>query len=548
MLSVLISGLRYITLTASFGREKKSFQSWLTSVSDLTDSPVKERCFDQREALPGEPRCVICGRYGEYICDQTNDDICSVECKTILLSRRADTKKPEIKSKKPRNFPFHDECFYVKDDRCSNLQGVNTEQIASLRSKIDISVKGQSIPDLILSFSSCNLPAKLEHNLESAGYVIPTPVQMQAIPAALSCRNLLVSAETGSGKTAAFLVPIISHCSQIRSQHVTDRKNPLAMVLAPTRELCVQIEEQAKLLGKGLPFRTALVVGGEALAGQIYRIESCIELIVGTPGRLIDLLSKHNVELGGISVLVLDEVDCMLQKGFRDHVMQIFCALSSPQVLMFSATISQEVEKMVRSMVNDLIYILCGSTNRPNKSVKQIVIWVDPKQKKQKLFEILMSKQHFKPPTVVFVGSRLGADLLSQAITVATGLRALSIHGEKMMNERRESLRMFLTGEVPIIVSTGVLGRGMDLLKVRQVIIFDLPNSIEDYVHQVGRASRMGDEGTSIIFVNEEDKKLFKELVQTLKSAGAAIPRELANSKYLMGTFSVSGRKKRKFG
>ncbi|OAY73658.1 DEAD-box ATP-dependent RNA helicase 41 [Ananas comosus] len=349
------------------------------------DSPVKERCFDQREALPGEPRCVICGRYGEYICDQTNDDICSVECKTILLSRRADTKKPEIKSKKPGTFPF-----MTSASMCSNLQGENTEQIASLRSKIDISVKGQSIPDLILSFSSCNLPAKLEHNLESAGY-------MQAIPAALSCRNLLVSAETGSGKTAAFLVPIISHCSQIRSQHATDRKNPLAMVLAPTRELCVQIEEQAKLLGKGLPFRTALVVGGEALAGQIYRIESCIELIVGTPGRLIDLLSKHNVELGGISVLVLDEVDCMLQKGFRDHVMQIFCALSSL---------------------------------RPNKSVKQIVIWVDPKQKKQKLFEILMSKQHFKPPTVVFVGSRLGADLLSQAITVATGLRALSFMGE----------------------------------------------------------------------------------------------------------------------
>ncbi|RWW75734.1 hypothetical protein BHE74_00016208 [Ensete ventricosum] len=422
--------------------------------------------------------------------------------------------------------------------------------IDSLRSKIGLcvkGVKGASIPAPVLSFSSCDLPEKLEKNLETAGYVIPTPVQMQAIPAALDNRNLLVSADTGSGKTASFLVPVISRCSGVRLRCVTEQRNPLAMVLAPTRELCIQVEKEAKILGKGLPFKTALVVGGDPLAGQVYRIQNGVELIVGTPGRLIDLLTKHDIELSEVSVLVLDEVDCILQKGFRDQVMQIVQALSQPQVLMFSATVSREVERMASSIAKHIICISAGNPSTPSSSVKQVIIWVESKKKKQKLFEILMSKQHFKPPVVVFVGSRLGADLLSEAICTATGIKALSIHGEKTMKERRESLQLFITGEVSILVSTGVLGRGVDLLKVHQVIIFDMPNSMEEYVHQVGRASRMGEEGTAIAFVNEEDKKLFRELVQNLKSIGAAIPRELANSKHL-GAYPSSHQKKRKFG
>ncbi|XP_073099073.1 DEAD-box ATP-dependent RNA helicase 41 [Elaeis guineensis] len=522
------------------------------AVSDMGDAaeecPVKERCQEQREALPGEPRCAICGRYGEYICDETDDDICSKECKSTLLARLASTQKPTLVCNRPVRVPVSDECFYVRADNRPNSESLSTDQTESLRSKIGIGIKGNSVPAPVLSFSSCNLPQKLEQNLESAGYLIPTPVQMQTIPAALVNRNILVSADTGSGKTASFLVPIVSHCSYIRLQHLAEQKGPLAMVLAPTREICVQVEEQAKVLGKGLPFKTALVIGGDAMAGQVYRIQKGVELIVGTPGRLIDLLTKHDIDLNEVSVLVLDEVDSMLQKGFRDQVMQIFQALSQPQVLMFSATISEEVERMASSMARDLIHVTCGKPNRPSKSVKQVVIWVESKQKKQKLFEILMSKQHFKPPIVVFVGSRLGADLLAEAITVVTGLKALSIHGEKSMKDRRDNMRLFLTGETSILVSTGVLGRGVDLLKVQQVIIFDMPSSMAEYVHQVGRASRMGEEGVAIVFVNEEDKKLFRELVQYLKSAGAAVPQKLANSRYSVGPSPLSSRQKRKYG
>ncbi|KAL6563997.1 hypothetical protein OROHE_005237 [Orobanche hederae] len=511
----------------------------------LEDDGVKERCWDQREALPGEPRCAICGRYGEYICDETDDDICSLECKKSLLISLAQPQSSYAKTPSIR-LPATDECYYVREENKSKSQVLTNSQSVVLRKKLEISIQGDNIPDPILSFGSCNLPQKLLSNLEAFGYEMPTPVQMQAIPSALAGQSMLVSAETGSGKTCSFLVPIVSRCIKLKNSP----QKPMAMVLTPTRELSIQVEEQAKSLSKGLPFKTALVVGGDAMAGQVYRIQNGVSMIVGTPGRLIDLLTKHEFELDTISIFVLDEVDCMIQRGFRDQVIQIFQALSQPQVLMYSATVSKEVEKVAGSLVNSLTYISVGKPNKPSEAVKQVAVWVESNKKKQKLFDILTSKQHFKPPVVVFVASRLGADLLCEAITAATGIRALSIHGEKSMKERRDVLRAFLVGEVDVIVATGVLGRGVDLLSVRQVIVFDMPNSMKEYVHQIGRASRMGEKGTAIVFVNEEDKKLFVELVEVLNLSGAEIPRKLAGSQYRASSFSAGkkAQKKRKHG
>ncbi|XP_020415197.1 DEAD-box ATP-dependent RNA helicase 41 [Prunus persica] len=521
----------------------------VTYGNQVTDK-VKERSRDQREPLPGEPKCVICNRYGEYICDQTDDDICSLECKQTVLCRVANTQLP-VNLPPPKRLTATDECFYVRDSGSqSGSVFFSSDQTELLRSRLEIHVKGDLVPPPILSFSSCNFPQKLLQNIEAAGFEMPTPVQMQAIPAALSGKSLLVSAETGSGKTASFLVPIVYLCANFRFEQFRDRKKPLAMVLTPTRELCIQVEEQAKLLGKGLPFKTALVVGGDAMARQLHRIQQGVELIVGTPGRLIDLLTKNDIQLDDVKIFGLDEVDCMFQRGFRDQVMQIFRALSQPQVLLYSATVSQDIENMVSSMAKDVVVVSVGKPNRPNKVVKQLPIWVESKQKKQKLFDILMSKQHFMPPVVVYVGSRLGADLLSNAITVTIGVKALSIHGEKSMKERRDIMRSFIMGEVPVIVATGILGRGVDLVGVRQVILFDMPNSMKEYVHQIGRASRLGEEGTAIVFVSEENKNLFPDLVEILRSSGAAIPRELVNSRYMTVTrpFSNGGghQKKRK--
>ncbi|WVZ13542.1 hypothetical protein V8G54_011108 [Vigna mungo] len=494
---------------------------------------VKLRSRDQRLALQGEPKCVICGRYGEYICDETDDDVCSLECKQALLGRIAKSLAPSGNLLPPKKIPMADDCFYVSD---ADNKSRTASMASDLRTELDIHVKGDVVAP-VLSFSDCNLPDKLLHNIEAAGYDMPTPVQMQAIPAALTGKNMLVLANTGSGKSASFLIPIVSRCVIHRQQYVSVKKKPLVMVLTPARELCIQVEEHAKMLGKGLPFKTALVVGGEAMAGQLHRIQQGVELIVGTPGRLVDLLSKHEIDLDDVMTFVVDEVDCMLQRGFRDQVMQIYRALSQPQVLMYCATMSNDLEKMINTLAKGTVIISVGEPNKANKAVKQVAIWVESKQKKQKLFDILTTKKHFKPPVVVYVGSRLGADLLANAITVATGIKAVSIHGEKSMKERREIMQSFLIGEVPVVVATGVLGRGVDLLGVRQVIVFDMPNSIKEYVHQIGRASRMGEEGEGIVFVNEENKNVFADLIDVLKSGGAAVPRELANSRYATGFF-----------
>eukprot|EP00250_Pteridium_aquilinum_P016396 c23085_g1_i2 orf=77-1195(-) len=370
---------------------------------------------------------------------------------------------------------------------------------------------------------------------------------MQVIPSALKGRNILARADTGSGKTAAFLLPIISKCSLVRSCYVAERTKPLAIVMTPTRELCSQIEEQAKVFGKGLTFKTSLVVGGDAMPQQLYRIKKGVELIVGTPGRLVDLLAKNPIDLDDVCILVLDEVDCMLERGFRDQVMQVVQALSQPQIIMLSATIPPSIETFARSLLKEPLVISVGKRSMPSGAVKQTVMWVESNCKKQKLFEILQSAMHYHPPVVVFVNSRVGADLLAEAICHVTGLKAAALHGEKQMAERRKVLNSFLLGELPVIVATGVLGRGLDLIKVKQVIVFDMPSSLEEYIHQVGRASRLGMPGIAMVFVNNENKGIFKGFISLLQSSGATVPRELANSPYVHSSYAAAyTNKKRK--
>lgn len=309
-----------------------------------------------------------------------------------------------------------------------------------------------------------------------------------------------------------------------------------------------QIEEQAKVFGKGLPFKTGLVVGGDAMPQQVYRIKQGVELIVGTPGRLVDLLAKNPIDLDEVFMLVLDEVDSMLERGFRDQVMQVIYALSHPQIMLFSATIPPSIETFASSLLKVPLVISLGMQSLPSAAVKQTVIWVESNRKKQKLFEILQSNTHYHPPVVVFVSSRVGADLLVEAICRVTGLKAAAIHGVKQMSERRQVLNSFLLGELSVIVATGILGRGLDLIKVKQVIIFDMPSSLEEYIHQVGRASRLGMPGIAMVFINNESKAIFKQFINLLHSSGTSVPRELANSPYVHSSYAAAynNHKKRK--
>jgi len=297
----------------------------------------------------------------------------------------------------------------------------------------------------------------------------------------------------------------------------------------------MQIEDQIKPLSLGLPVRTALVVGGLPMPNQIYRLKSDVQIVVATPGRLIDILVKHpEIDcLGNVNLLVLDEVDMMLQMGFENQVMQLEKALGEHQTLLFSATIPPSIEKMAQSIMNDPVFVAVGSPSTPTSAVKQTVLWVDNKMKKKKLFDLLEDPKYYHPPIVVFVDSKKGADMLAEAVTQKTGISTVSIHGDKTQTERTDILKSFIQGEHPIIISTAVLGRGLDLLRVDMVVNFDMPPSIQEYIHQIGRAGRLGRSGWAVTFVNNEDKSIFNDLVQMCNALKITVPHEIMNSPYM---------------
>ncbi|XP_077934374.1 putative ATP-dependent RNA helicase DDX59 isoform X4 [Halichoerus grypus] len=372
------------------------------------------------------------------------------------------------------------------------------------------------------------LAEALNHNLKKSGYEVPTPIQMQMIPVGLLGRDILASADTGSGKTAAFLLPVITRA-------LCESKTPSALILTPTRELAIQIESQAKELMSGLPrMKTVLLVGGLPLPPQLYRLRQHVKVIIATPGRLLDIIKQSSVELRGIKIVVVDEADTMLKMGFQQQVLDILEHVPNDcQTVLVSATIPTSIEQLASQLLHDPVRIITGEKNLPCSSVRQIILWVEEPAKKKKLFEILNDKKLFKPPVLVFVDCKLGADLLSEAVQKITGLKSVSVHSEKSQTERKNILKGLLEGDYEVVVSTGVLGRGLDLITVKLVVNFDMPSSMDEYVHQVGRVGRLGQHGTAITFINNNSKRLFWDIAKRVKPTGSILPPQLLNSPYL---------------
>ncbi|NXG54153.1 DDX59 helicase, partial [Hemiprocne comata] len=502
-----------------------------TDEDSSSEEPIKSFSKSQRWAEPGEPVCVVCGRYGEYICDKTDEDVCSLECKAKhLLQAQEEEKKlksDELTTAKSQaethllNTPY----FY-KDH--SFILGLRDEQIENLKLQLGIAVQGQQVPRPIIEFEHCGFPETLNHNLKISGYEVPTPIQMQMIPVGLLGRDIVASADTGSGKTAAFLLPVIMKV-------LKETETPSALILAPTRELAIQIERQAKELMAGLPnMRTVLLVGGLPLPPQLHRLKQSVKVIIATPGRLLEILKQSSVRLHGIKIVVVDEVDTMLKMGFQQQVLDILEDISHEhQTILVSATIPVGIEHLANQLLHNFVRITIGEKNLPCSNVRQIILWVEEPSKKKKLFEILNDKKLFKPPVLVFVDCKLGADLLSDAVHKITGLQCTAMHSEKSQVERTGILQGLLQEKYEVIVSTGVLGRGLDLVNVKLVVNFDMPSSMDEYVHQVGRAGRLGHSGTAITFINNNSKKLFWDVVKRVKPTGTILPPQLLNSPYL---------------
>ncbi|XP_043425184.1 probable ATP-dependent RNA helicase DDX59 isoform X2 [Prionailurus bengalensis] len=473
--------------------------------SYLSEEPVKSFSKTQRWAEPGEPVCVVCGRYGEYICDKTDEDVCSLECKAKHLLQVKE-KEERLKLSSPQKADSEPEAplnaFYVYKEHpfILNLQ---EDQIENLKRQLGIVVQGQDVTRPIIDFEHCGFPEALNLNLKKSGYEVPTPIQMQMIPVGLLGRDILASADTGSGKTAAFLLPVITRA-------LCESKTPSALILTPTRELAIQIESQAKELMSGLPrMKTVLLVGGLPLPPQLYRLRQHVKVIIATPGRLLDIIKQSSVELRGIKIVVVDET------------------------ILVSATIPASIEQLGSQLLHNPVRIITGEKNLPCSSVRQIILWVEEPAKKKKLFEILNDRKLFKPPVLVFVDCKLGADLLSEAVQKITGLKSVSIHSEKSQTERKNILKGLLEGDYEVVVSTGVLGRGLDLISVRLVVNFDMPSSMDEYVHQVGRVGRLGQNGTAITFINNNSKRLFWDIAKRVKPTGSILPPQLLNSPYL---------------
>ncbi|XP_027145879.1 putative ATP-dependent RNA helicase DDX59 [Larimichthys crocea] len=510
------------------------------------EEPVKSFKKSQRWPEPGEPVCVMCGRYGEYICDSTDNDVCSLECKAKHLADMgmgtgADVFNCKDEHGDKRTQPQHPAAaaggagesvagYSYREDRF--ISSLTEEQVQRIKQELGIETQGSDVRRPIIEFEHCGFPATLSGNLKKAGYEAPTPVQMQMVPVGLTGRDVIASADTGSGKTVAFLLPVVVRALEKPTHSAS---SPVALILTPTRELAIQIERQAKELVMGLPnMRTALLVGGMPLPPQLHRLKSSIKIIIATPGRLLEILKQKAVQLDKVKVVVVDEVDTMLKMGFQQQVLEVLEQVTEErQTLLASATIPTGTEELAARLVRDPVRIAIGEKNQPCANIRQILLWVEEPSKKKKLFEILNDSKLYQPPVVVFVDCKLGADLLCEAVAKVTGLNTVAIHSDKSQWERNRILRGLLDGDFEVVISTGVLGRGLDLVNVRLVVNFDMPNTMDEYVHQVGRAGRLGHRGTAITFLNNNNKRLFLEVVNRVKPTGSILPPQLLNSPHL---------------
>ena len=356
-------------------------------------------------------------------------------------------------------------------------------------------------------FSDFNLSASLKQQLANANFVTPTPVQAAAIPPALEGRDILATAQTGTGKTLSFLIPLIE-----KMQAEGKIKGAFGLILLPTRELAMQVLEQYRKL-TGNRGSAALVVGGMAEGPQLEQIRRGAQLIVATPGRLEDFLSRGLVRLGGVRVLVLDEVDRMLDMGFQPAIKRIVAALPTErQTLCYSATLSPQISEVARNYLRNPARIEIGSVLKPSETVELQTFEVD-KEKKQELLEHLLASHNGS--FLVFVRTKHGADRVARRLA-RSGHKATSIHGDRTQSQRNAALRSFAQGQHRVLVATDVASRGIDVPDVAHVVNYDMPREAEDFVHRIGRTGRASSRGMASTFAQPDEKGDLRKMERTL--------------------------------
>jgi ATP-dependent RNA helicase RhlE len=357
-------------------------------------------------------------------------------------------------------------------------------------------------------FSDFNLIEPIQRAIIDAGYTVATPIQSQAIPQLLVGRDLLGCAQTGTGKTAAFALPILNHLTRVNRR--AEPRKPRALILTPTRELAVQIEESFRTYGRHLKLRHTVVFGGVSQGAQVRALSQGVDILVATPGRLLDLIEQRHLSLGQLEVFVLDEADRMLDMGFIHDIHRIIKMLPPKrQNLFFSATMPKEAKRIADTILTDPMVIEIVPESTTAEKIKQSLMYVEKKMKQQLLLHVLQDKALSR--VIVFTRTKHGANRVSDILS-RSGITSDAIHGNKSQNARQKALARFRAGEVRVLVATDVAARGIDIDDISHVINFEIPNVAESYVHRIGRTARAGADGIAFSFCDSEERSFIRDI------------------------------------
>lgn len=363
-----------------------------------------------------------------------------------------------------------------------------------------------------MSFKHLGLRNELLQAIDEKGYTEATPIQLQAIPVVLEGSDLLAGAQTGTGKTAGFTLPLLQRLLANAKPGIPRVR---ALILTPTRELAAQIADNVRTYGKYLPFRSQVIFGGVNINTQIAKLRNGADIVIATPGRLLDLVSQKVIDLSHVEIFVLDEADRMMDMGFIHDIRRVIALLpKARQNLLFSATFSDEIKHLAYGLLKSPKTIEVARHNTPAELVSQVVYPVDNKNKRQLLAHLISTNKWEQ--LLVFTRTKHGANRLSKQLTL-DGIKAEAIHGNKSQSARTKALHDFKSGALRVLVATDIAARGIDIEQLPHVVNFELPNVPEDYVHRIGRTGRAGNEGAAYSLVCIDEHKLLSDIERLLK-------------------------------
>lgn len=394
---------------------------------------------------------------------------------------------------------------------------------------IEVSVRPNNVKP-VDTFEEMALPRSVTDNIRLCNYTKPTPVQKHGIPIVVAGNDLMACAQTGSGKTAAYLIPAVTHAlNRTPAPNAGRTAFPICLIMAPTRELTIQIYDEGRKFTYRTGLRCVVVYGGADPRQQIYQLQRGCDILAATPGRLWEMFQRGIVKFSCIKYLVLDEADRMLDMGFEPQIRTIvqgpetdMPAAGVRQTLMYSATFPREIQQLAREfLAREHYFLQVGRVGSTTENITQDLRWVEDSDKRKTLLDLLAGNSD--KLVLVFVERKRDADYLDRALN-QMGVHCTSIHGDRMQREREEALGLFKTGYCRVLVATDVAARGLDIPNVGLVIQFDLPSNLDDYVHRIGRTGRAGKVGTAISFFNEKNKNIVNELAEYLQEHNQNCP------------------------